>query len=83
MTDSAQQLVSLVDIREHARRRRPWNRAFSVPALKAYEEVIARRAEQLVEVFAAHADRGTPASAGKCVGSFTYVCFAFSLYRSV
>ncbi|TBU46359.1 high nitrogen upregulated cytochrome P450 monooxygenase 2 [Dichomitus squalens] len=72
MTDSAQQLVSLVDIREHARRRRPWNRAFSVPALKEYEEYIARRAEQLVELFATHAREGKPANAGKCVGSFTY-----------
>ena len=77
MTDSAQQLVSLVDIREHARRRRPWNRAFSVPALKEYEEIIARRAEQLVELFAAHAKEGKPANAGKCAGSFTYVLFRF------
>ncbi|KAI1789656.1 high nitrogen upregulated cytochrome P450 monooxygenase 2 [Ganoderma leucocontextum] len=72
MTDSAQQLVSLVDVREHTRRRRPWNRAFSGPALKEYEEVIARRAEQLVELLAAHAEQGRPANAGKCVGSFTY-----------
>ena len=73
MTDSAEQLVSLVDVREHARRRRPWNRAFSVPALREYEEAIARRAEQLVEVFVRHAEQGRPANAGKCVGSFTYV----------
>ena len=75
MTDSTQQLVSLVDVREHARRRRPWNRAFSGPALREYEEVIARRAEQLIEVLAAHTGegKGGSASAGRCVGSFTYV----------
>ena len=49
MTDSAQQLVSLVDIREHARRRRPWNRAFSAAAVRGYEETIAKRARQLVD----------------------------------
>lgn len=73
MTESAHQLVCLVDVREHARRRRPWNRAFSVPALRGYEEAIARRAEQLVELFVKHAEQGRPANAGKCVGSFTYV----------
>ena len=33
----------------HAKRRRPWNRAFNTSALKEYEPVVARRATQLVE----------------------------------
>ncbi|KAI0712109.1 cytochrome P450 [Earliella scabrosa] len=72
MTDSAQQLVSLVDIREHARRRRPWNRAFSTAALKGYEEILAPRVEQLVELLATHDSEDRPVDLGKCVGSFTY-----------
>ena len=71
MTDSAQQLVSLVDIREHARRRRPWNRAFSTAALKGYEEILAPRVEQLVELLATHDSEDRPVDLGKCVGSFT------------
>ncbi|KAH9922831.1 high nitrogen upregulated cytochrome P450 monooxygenase 2 [Epithele typhae] len=72
MTDSAQQLVSLVDVREHARRRRPWARAFSGPALRGYEEIMRRRVRQLVELLARHAAEDRVADVGKCVGSFTY-----------
>ena len=80
MTDSAQQLVSLVDVREHARRRRPWNRAFSASALKGYEEIMAGRVEQLVELFARHAPgrEARPADVGKCLGAFT--CVALPLH---
>ncbi|KZP29270.1 cytochrome P450 [Athelia psychrophila] len=34
---------------EHTRRRRPWNRAFNSEALKGYEEIIEKRATQLVQ----------------------------------
>ena len=73
MTDSAQQLVCLLDVREHARRRRAWSRAFSGAALKGYEEIMGRRVEQLAELFARHAAEGRPADVGKCLGAFTYV----------
>ncbi|GJE87389.1 cytochrome P450 [Phanerochaete sordida] len=45
-------LVGLRDVQEHARRRRPWTRAFSSAALKEYEPVVARRGAQLVEILA-------------------------------
>ena len=54
MTDSARQLVSLVDVREHARRRRPWNRAFSSASLKEFTPVIANRVHQLVTTLRSH-----------------------------
>ena len=73
MTDSAQQLVSLVDVREHARRRRPWNRAFSASALKGYEEIMDRRVDQLVELFAGRAVEGRQVDVGKSLGAFTCV----------
>lgn len=34
---------------EHTRRRRPWNRAFNVDAVKGYEEILQKRAEQLAQ----------------------------------
>ncbi|EMD34266.1 hypothetical protein CERSUDRAFT_107483 [Gelatoporia subvermispora B] len=37
---------------DHAAKRKPWSRAFSTPALKGYEDVISRRAKQLVGVIA-------------------------------
>ncbi|EGN99144.1 hypothetical protein SERLA73DRAFT_181973 [Serpula lacrymans var. lacrymans S7.3] len=41
-------LITIKDPVEHARRRRPWNRAFSIAALKGYEEIIAKRAREFV-----------------------------------
>lgn len=38
---------------EHARRRKPWNRAFNASALKGYEEIVAKRANALVQALAA------------------------------
>ena len=81
MTDSAQQLVSLVDVREHARRRRPWNRAFSASALKGYEEIMDRRVDQLVELFAGRAVEGRQVDVGKSLGAFTCVLFCFRTGR--
>lgn len=45
-------LVALRDNESHTRRRKPWNRAFSIAALKNYEPVIANRASQFVELLA-------------------------------
>ena len=45
-------LVGLRDVAEHARRRQPWNRAFSTAALKGYEPVVAKHGAQLVEILA-------------------------------
>lgn len=42
-------LISCQDPVEHARRRRPWNRAFSTSSLREYQPVIARRALQLLD----------------------------------
>ncbi|KAF9237655.1 cytochrome P450 [Melanogaster broomeanus] len=41
-------LISLRDPAEHARRRKPWTRAFSTAALKGYEEILAKRVHELV-----------------------------------
>nr|BAL05149.1 cytochrome P450 [Phanerodontia chrysosporium] len=40
-------LVSIRDPAEHARRRRPWTRAFSTAALKEYEPILAKRISEL------------------------------------
>lgn len=42
-------LITQRDPIEHARRRRPWTRAFSTAALKEYEPIVANRVAQLVE----------------------------------
>ncbi len=47
-------IIGIQDPAEHLRRRRPWNRAFTVPALRGYEETIARRARQLVDALERH-----------------------------
>ncbi|KAG6330511.1 hypothetical protein ID866_8578 [Astraeus odoratus] len=41
-------LVSIRDPVEHMRRRRPWNRAFSVTAMKGYEEILGKRVHEFV-----------------------------------
>lgn len=44
---------------DHHRRRQPWNRAFSNEALKGYEEIIERRATQLVQVIVSESRAGS------------------------
>ena len=46
-------LISLQDTAEHARRRKPWNRAFNSAALKEYQPTVAKRVAQLVETLQA------------------------------
>ena len=45
-------LLATSDPSEHARRRRPWTRAFSTAALKEYHPIIHKRATQLTECLA-------------------------------
>ncbi|KAF7980603.1 hypothetical protein HWV62_37374 [Athelia sp. TMB] len=47
--DSKGKMLIQVSGPEHTRRRRPWNRAFNTEALKGYEEIIEKRANQLME----------------------------------
>ncbi len=42
-------LIAIMDPIEHARRRKPWNRAFSTAALKEYQPIVTRRTAQLIE----------------------------------
>ena len=41
-------LIAIRDPQEHARRRKPWNRAFNTISVKGYEQILIRRALQLV-----------------------------------
>ena len=47
--DSKGKMLIQISGPEHTRRRRPWNRAFNTEALKGYEEIIEKRANQLME----------------------------------
>lgn len=49
-------LIATPDQSEHARRRKLWNRAFSSASLKGYEEIIAGRVTQLVEILSSKND---------------------------
>lgn len=49
MNPPVRSLIATSDPSEHARRRRPWNRAFSTAALKEYHPIIHKRATQLTE----------------------------------
>src|ERR1700733_10951682 len=44
-------LIGTQDPVEHKRRRKTWDRAFSTAAIRNYEEIVVRRARQLVEQF--------------------------------
>lgn len=48
----ARPLISVRDSKEHAIRRRPWNRAFNSTAIRNYEPLIFERTSQLVDVLA-------------------------------
>ncbi|KIK41727.1 hypothetical protein CY34DRAFT_24266 [Suillus luteus UH-Slu-Lm8-n1] len=43
-------VIAVRDSVEHARRRKPWHRAFSVAALKGYDEILSKRVQQFVTV---------------------------------
>ena len=42
-------LIAIQTPKEHARRRKPWNRAFNTASVKGYEPLIQKRALQLVQ----------------------------------
>lgn len=42
-------MIGIEDMANHLTRRRAWNRAFSSAAITEYEEMVARRAMQLVQ----------------------------------
>ena len=52
--DSTPSLVALTDLKEHARRRKMWNRAFTPSALKDYEETMSKRTAELIEKLSSH-----------------------------
>ncbi|KAG6877406.1 hypothetical protein C0993_007743 [Termitomyces sp. T159_Od127] len=47
--ETTKPMIALRDKIEHARRRRPWTRAFNTAALKGYEDIITNRCVQLVD----------------------------------
>ncbi|KAF5327372.1 hypothetical protein D9619_004468 [Psilocybe cf. subviscida] len=54
--EAVKPLIAIRDKTEHTRRRRPWTRAFNTAALKGYEELVLKRATQLVDTMAARHD---------------------------
>ena len=54
---------------EHTRRRRPWNRAFNSEALKGYEEIIDKRANQLMETLSRQVG---PTNLAQWISFFTF-----------
>lgn len=63
-------LISVRDIAEHTRRRKPWNRAFSSGALKGYEEILGRRVQQFVTMLE---QRTGPVDLAEFISYFTCV----------
>lgn len=70
-------LISVRDAAEHARRRKPWTRAFSTTALKGYEEILGRRVQQFVTMLE---QQTGPFDLAQSISYFTYVfrflCFS-------
>lgn len=62
-------LIALPDTALHAQRRKRWNRAFSTAALKEYEEIIAMRASDLLELLSAKTEKDV-VDLNKCFGWF-------------
>ncbi|GJE99305.1 cytochrome P450 [Phanerochaete sordida] len=63
-------LIGSRDPKEHQRRRRPWNRAFSGTALKEYNPMIQARVQELGDALAAR--RGQVVDLAEWIGFFTY-----------
>ena len=49
MRSDSTNLASECDMRRHAERRKIWNRGFTPTALKGYDEIIFKRATQLID----------------------------------
>ena len=65
-------LVAIRDVEEHLHRRRAWNRGLGPAALRAYEDVLARRARLLVSKLEERARDGEEVDLGRWFGSFGY-----------
>ncbi|KIJ62772.1 hypothetical protein HYDPIDRAFT_41487 [Hydnomerulius pinastri MD-312] len=62
-------LISLRDPAEHARRRKPWTRAFSSAALKGYEEILGKRVLEFVTALERQAE---PVNLAELISHFTF-----------
>ncbi|KAH7884698.1 cytochrome P450 [Phlebopus sp. FC_14] len=62
-------LISLRDPAEHARRRKPWNRAFNSTALKGYEEILGKRVYEFVTALERRAE---PVNLAEWISHFTF-----------
>ncbi|KAI0301723.1 cytochrome P450 [Multifurca ochricompacta] len=71
-------LIASRDAADHARKRKPWNRAFTSAALKEYEVVITRRLRQLVECI----DNSIKESAKEKRGSLVNICAWFEYFAT-
>lgn len=71
-------MLGIMDTTEHLKRRRPWARAFSGPAIKEYEPMVASRALQLVQ--ALQSQQGE-VDIGKWINYFRCATFRFNFER--
>ncbi|KAI0828849.1 high nitrogen upregulated cytochrome P450 monooxygenase 2 [Trametes gibbosa] len=68
-TQAVPPLIAIGDPKEHLRRRKPWNRAFSVASLREFEPMVARRTRQLVDLLSSKKDE---VNISKWFSWFTY-----------
>ncbi|KAG2110892.1 cytochrome P450 [Suillus discolor] len=62
-------VISVRDPVEHARRRKPWHRAFSVAALKGYDEILGKRVQQFLTVLE---QQTQPFNLAELISHFTF-----------
>lgn len=66
-------LVGLRDKKEHARRRKPWQRAMTAASIKHYEQFLMTRTQQLVDLLRQAVS--VPVDMNQWMGYYTYVSF--------
>lgn len=69
----ARNMISIRDPHEHARRRKPWNRAFSTTAVKDFEPTAQKRAYQLMRMLEEKAKANEPIDLLRWMQAFAYV----------
>ncbi|KAI0682151.1 high nitrogen upregulated cytochrome P450 monooxygenase 2 [Cerioporus squamosus] len=69
LTETNIPMVGIMDVDEHLRRRRAWNRGLGPAALKEYEHLIVRRARQLVDRLG---EQDGEVNIGKWLNYFSY-----------
>ncbi|KAH9477842.1 Cytochrome P450 67 [Psilocybe cubensis] len=69
VVDSVTSLIATKDKSEHARRRRPWARAFKADSLKGYEDMVIKRSAQLVDLL--DSSKGV-VNISQCLSYFAY-----------